>query len=300
MIAHLPAAPVTRFAPSPTGHLHLGHAYSALVAYDLAASNGGRFLVRMEDIDQTRCRPEFEHSIYEDLSWLGIRWAAPVRRQSDHFADYQKALDRLTEQDLIYPCFCTRKDILQEIAAIGHAPHFNPPNGIGGFDGPIYPGKCRHLSLDERETRVAAGTAYGLRLDIEKAQQLTGGDLWFEDRIAGRVRAAPDYLGDVVLARKDTPTSYHLAVTLDDALQGVTLVTRGVDLFHATHIHRLLQALLDLPTPLYQHHPLLRGPDGKRLAKRDKSETLRAMRQRGDNAESIRRLIMTLPTTHTP
>ena len=273
---------VTRFAPSPTGYLHLGHAYSALFAAEAARQAGGRFILRIEDIDGTRCRPEFEDAIFEDLAWLGLNWETPVRRQSDHMADYAAALGRLDEMGLLYPCFCTRRDIQSEIAGAANAPH--------GPDGPVYPGTCRCLSPDERRRRIADGEPHALRLDVAAALQRTGPLAW-QDRDAGTVEARPEIFGDVVLARKDTPTSYHLAVTLDDDLQGVTLVTRGTDLFEATHIHRLLQSLLGLRTPAYHHHGLLVGEDGKRFAKRDMSLTLRSLREGGTTPEEVRALI---------
>ena len=262
---------VTRFAPSPTGYLHLGHVRSAWEGWRAARDAGGRFLLRIEDIDRGRCRPEFAAAILEDLTWLGLDWDGPVRRQSEHFADYRAALERLEAHGLLYPCFCTRKDIQAEIARAGGAPQ--------GEDGPIYPGTCRYLSPSERAERMAAGADYALRLDVGAALARAGTLDWSDD--GQRVVADPASLGDVVLARKDVPTSYHLAVTVDDALQGVTLVTRGVDLFTATHTHRLLQALLGLPTPSYRHHPLLTDANGRRLAKRDRALTVRAMREAG-------------------
>jgi len=273
---------VTRFAPSPTGLLHLGHAYSARFAWQAARQAGGRFLLRIEDIDRGRCRPEFEAAIVEDLVWLGLDWDGPVRRQSDHFTDYRAALDRLIAEELIYPCFCTRKDIRREIEAIGGAPH--------GPDGALYPGTCRGLGAAERAERMEAGRAYALRLDMARAVARAG-DLAWHDRGQGDIAAEPARFGDVVLARKDTPTSYHLAVTVDDADQGVTLVTRGADLFPSTHVHRLLQALLGLPTPDYHHHRLLGHDDGRRFAKRDQSLTLRGLREAGHApAEILARL----------
>jgi glutamyl-Q tRNA(Asp) synthetase len=269
---------VTRFAPSPTGYLHLGHAYSALIAWRAARAAGGQFLLRIEDIDTTRCKPEFTDAILEDLAWLGIDWDGAVRKQSEHFADYAAALDKLQSAGLIYPCFCSRADI----ARASGAPQ--------GEEGPLYPGTCRKLSREERQRRVASGESFALRLDIAQALERTGPLSW-EEEGRGVITALPELLGDVVLARKDTPTSYHLAVTVDDALQGVTLVTRGTDLFAATHVHRLLQALLDLPTPLYRHHKLLMGASGKRFAKRDKSLTLRTLRGAGHTADDIRAMI---------
>jgi glutamyl-Q tRNA(Asp) synthetase len=272
---------LTRFAPSPTGQLHLGHAHSALFAHLHAV--GGKFLLRIEDIDPGRCRPEFEAAIEEDLAWLGLEWQTPVRRQSEHIDDYQAALDRLQAMDLLYPCFCTRKEIQAEITAAGHAPH-DIPNGP---DGLLYPGTCRHLSAAERADKLAAGELHALRLKTNTAA-LQAGRLSWHDRDAGEQHATPEIFGDVVLARKDTPTSYHLAVALDDAIQGITLVTRGKDLFAASHLHRLLQALLALPTPDYHHHGLITGPDGKRLAKRDKAATIRDLREHGHSPEEVR------------
>ncbi|MEQ5775479.1 tRNA glutamyl-Q(34) synthetase GluQRS [Thalassospira sp. NFXS8] len=269
---------ITRFAPSPTGYLHLGHAASALFAARKAGDKG-RFLLRIEDIDQTRARPEYIEAIYQDLAWLGLSWETPVRVQSAHFNDYQAVLDRLTDRDLLYPCFCTRKEIQAEIARIGNAPH--------GPDGALYPGTCRHLSVSERADRIAAGDSYALRLDMGRAIKQVGKRLYWHDRAAGRQVATPEIFGDVVLARKDTPTSYHVSVTLDDHLQGISLVTRGEDLFFASHLHRLLQELLGYDVPEYHHHKLLAGPDGKRFAKRDKSETLRSMRERGISVADI-------------
>jgi len=268
---------VTRFAPSPTGGLHLGHAHAALTAWTAARSAAGRFLLRIEDIDRTRCRPAFTGQILADLAWLGLEWELPVRIQSEHFDEYQAALDLLAARDLLYPCFCTRKDI----AAAVTAPH--------GPDGALYPGTCRALSAAARAGRIAAGQPYALRLDVAAACRLAGPLVW-RDRRAGRVEAHPERFGDVVLARKDCPASYHLAVTLDDARQGVTLVTRGEDLFAATDLHRLLQALFDLPVPDYAHHPLLLGPDGRRLAKRDQAQTLRSLREAGVSPDQVRRM----------
>ena len=268
---------VTRFAPSPTGYLHLGHARSAWAGWQAAREAGGRFLLRMEDIDASRCHPQFDTAIREDLAWLGLDWDGEVRRQSEHFDDYRAALQRLEGQGLLYPCFCTRQEIQAEIARAGGAPQ--------GEDGPVYPGTCKRLSPAERAERIAAGADYALRLDVTAALARTGAIEWSEN--GRRIAADPAALGDVVLARKDVPTSYHLAVTVDDALQGVTVVTRGVDLFAATHIHRLLQALLDLPTPAYRHHPLLTDAGGKRLAKRDRAQTIRAMRSAGMSPAEI-------------
>ena len=270
--------PVTRFAPSPTGYLHLGHAYSALLAAG-AAGRKGRFILRIEDIDRARCRPEFTPAIFEDLAWLGLDWEQPVRIQSGHMDEYAQALGRLEAMGLIYPCFCTRAEIQREIAQAGGAPQ--------GPEGPVYPGTCRALTGDQAAERRAAGLPFALRLRMGEAVARTDPLAW-QDEEAGPVTATPELFGDVVLARKDTPASYHLCVTLDDALQGVTLVTRGQDLFAATHIHRLLQALLDLPTPGYHHHRLLVGADGARLAKRDQAATLRSLREAGRTPEQVR------------
>ena len=268
---------VTRFAPSPTGYLHLGHVRSALEGWRAARVAGGRFLLRLEDIDHTRCRPQFAAAILEDLAWLGLDWDGPIRRQSEHFADYRATLARLDAAGLIYPCFCTRRDIQAEIARAGGAPQ--------GEMGLPYPGTCRGLGMAERAERRGIALDYALRLDVGAAMARTGPLAWVADERP--VAADPAALGDVVLARKEMPTSYHLAVTVDDALQGVSLVTRGADLFAATHIHRLLQALLGLPTPHYRHHPLLTDAAGRRLAKRDGALTIRALRQAGMTPAAI-------------
>lgn len=268
----------TRFAPSPTGWLHLGHAYAALFASEQAI--GGRFLIRLEDIDATRARPEYEEAIFEDLAWLGLSWEKPVRRQSDHFEDYRAALGQLETKGLLYPCFCTRREIQDEIARAGNAPQ--------GPDGPLYPGTCRHLDADERQKRLTRGGAYALRLDVTQALQLIDTPLTFTELSRGEITADPSIFGDVVLARKDTPASYHLAVVVDDALQGITLVTRGEDLMPATHLHRLLQHLLGLPVPRWQHHRLITDESGKRLAKRDDARSLRSLREAGWTPERVR------------
>jgi glutamyl-Q tRNA(Asp) synthetase len=243
-----------------------------------ARARDGRFLVRMEDIDRTRCRPEFDAAILEDLGWLGVAWDGAVRRQSEHLDDYRRALAGLEVADLVYPCFCTRRDIVAAVSA----PH--------GPDGPLYPGTCRALDASTRADRIAAGESYALRLDVERARRAAGSLEW-TDVDAGVVPARPELFGDVVLARKDTPTSYHLSVTVDDAIQGVTLVTRGEDLRPATHVHRLLQALLGLPTPAYRFHRLLTDATGRRLAKRDSAETLRALREAGRSPVEVRALL---------
>lgn len=277
----MPHAIVTRFAPSPTGRLHLGHAHSALTGWRAAREGGGRFLLRIEDIDPVRCRPEFTDGILEDLAWLGLDWDGPVRIQSHHLATYGAALDRLGGEGLTYPCFCTRADIQAEVARAGGAPH--------GSEGPLYPGTCRRLTAAERADRMATAGTWAIRLDTAAAMRRAGPLLWHDLR-QGMQAARPDLLGDVVLARKDVPTSYHLAVTVDDAIQGVTRVTRGVDLFEATHVHRLLQALLGLPVPEWDHHPLLTDAGGRRYAKRDRAVTLAAMRAAGMTPAEVRAL----------
>jgi glutamyl-Q tRNA(Asp) synthetase len=271
---------VTRFAPSPTGYLHRGHAYSALTAFQAAREAGGRFLLRIEDIDATRCRPEYDTAIVEDLAWLGLAWEQPVRRQSKHLADYHAAIAALRERGLVYRCFKTRKEI-----DIGRAPHEPAPPYTGA-----------PLPADEEAERLARGEAFAWRLSLAAAREVLGGfdALTFLEEgtdpegETGLIQARPETAGDIVLARKDVGVAYHLAVVHDDALQGVTHVIRGQDLFEAAHIQRLLQALLGLPTPIYRHHGLLVGPDGRRYAKRDKAETLRELRAAGMTADALR------------
>nr|WP_294544933.1 tRNA glutamyl-Q(34) synthetase GluQRS [uncultured Rhodopila sp.] len=267
----------TRFAPSPTGHLHLGHAFSAFNGWKRARDSDGRFLLRLEDIDPTRCRPEFAEGIQEDLAWLGLDWDNPVRVQSRHLAEYQTVLDRLAREGLLYPCFCTRSDVIRELSASAAAPH--APDGA-----PLYPGTCRRLSPGERADRLAAGERFALRLDMRAALRPR---LFYEEEAEGRIVCHPEAFGDVVLARKDAPASYHLCVTHDDASQGITLVTRGDDLRPSTDLHRLLQALMGWPVPAYAHHRLIVDADGKRLAKRDRAMTLRDMRERGVSPQEI-------------
>ncbi|HZG09769.1 MAG TPA: tRNA glutamyl-Q(34) synthetase GluQRS [Allosphingosinicella sp.] len=270
---------VSRFAPSPTGRLHLGHAYSALLAYDFARSRGGAFLLRIEDIDPGRSRPEHVDGIIEDLAWLGLEWDGEILFQSARLPLYAAALERLKVQGLVYPCFCTRSAIAAEIAASAAAPH--------GPDGPLYPGTCRRLGAEERRERQAA-LPHAWRLDVARASAAAGPLFWREGE--REVPAQPEAFGDVVLARKDAPTSYHLAVTVDDAAQKVTHVVRGRDLYAATHVHRLLQALLGLPAPTYHHHDLLTGADGQRLAKRTGAPTLAGLR--ADHVDPARLLAM--------
>jgi glutamyl-Q tRNA(Asp) synthetase len=275
---------VTRFAPSPTFYLHEGHAYAATIAWHRARQSkqpGSRFLLRLEDIDSTRCRPAFSTAIEEDLRWLGLDWDGPILRQSERLPLYRACLDRLAQRGLIYPCFCSRADISREIAAAASAPH--TPDGAA-----LYPGTCRQLSHSERNRRITEGAPHAWRLDMRMALSDCP-PLFFTEEKDGDIAADPTMFGDVILARRDMPASYHLCVTCDDAAQGVTLVTRGEDLRPATHLHRLLQHLLGWPTPRYAHHPLLSGPDGKRLAKRDGALTLRALRAAGVQAEDIRK-----------
>ncbi|WP_264585688.1 tRNA glutamyl-Q(34) synthetase GluQRS [Sphingobium sp. B7D2B] len=262
---------VTRFAPSPTGRLHIGHGWSALQAHDFARENDGTFLLRIEDTDVTRCRPAFTEGIYEDLQWLGIGWDG-LLIQSTRFDAYEQALERLKASGVVYPCFCTRGDIARELAASLHAPH--------GADGPLYPGTCRALSPGERAARIAAGDPHSWRLDMGAALARTGPLVW-QDDFAGTVPVEPDALGDLIIKGRDRPASYHLAVVVDDAAQGVTHVIRGRDVFASTHAHRTLQALLGLPSPRYRHHRLIVDAAGKRLAKRADGLSLAELRDQG-------------------
>ncbi len=276
---------VFRFAPSSNGYLHLGHAYSALVNFEMARATGGRMLLRIEDIDLERCRPEFERAIYTDLGWLGIGWEQPVRHQSEHFSDYRQALDRLAERGLTYPCFCSRGDILHAVSGIPDWPR--DPDGSS-----LYPGTCKRLSQEERKRRLAAGLAAATRVDMAAALAAVGFPLGWREHRSGSVgqntSAAPELWGDAVLARKDIPTSYHLSVVVDDALQDVTDVVRGEDLLAATSLHRLLQALLDLPAPSYHHHALLRDASGHKLSKSLRATPLRTLRQDGLTPAAVR------------
>lgn len=271
---------VTRFAPSPTGYLHLGHAFSALTAFDAAQAESGRFVLRIEDIDQGRSRAEFETAIFEDLAWLGLAWEEPARRQSEHMADYEGALQNLIERQLVYRCFRTRREIAEAIAS---APHGQVEETFRG----------EALPPEEEAEKLHAGEAYAWRLSLKKARAALGPTyfgLVFEDE-NGPVRAEPDKHGDVVLARKDFGASYHLASVWDDALQGVTHVIRGEDLREAAHLHVLLQKLLELPQPVYRHHRLIVGEDGKRLAKRDQAATLKALRESGKSGADVRAMV---------
>jgi glutamyl-Q tRNA(Asp) synthetase len=283
---------VLRFAPSPNGYLHLGHAYSALLNHDMARERGGRLLLRIEDIDASRCRPEYEAAIYEDLDWLGISWQLPVRRQSEHFADYEAALAKLEAQGLIYPSFESRKEIAALVAERDQRGSWpRDPDGA-----PLYPGRARKLSPAERKRRRNAGEPYALRLAMDAAAARAGTLTWSETGVgpqgqAGLVAAVPEMWGDVVLARKEVPTSYHLAVVLDDAFQGVSEVVRGQDLFWSTGVHRLLQALLGLPEPAYHHHRLVLDADGRKLAKSTQATSLRDLRAAGAAPVDIRRMV---------
>ena len=257
---------VTRFAPSPTGYLHAGHAFAARLAWRRAREARGRFLLRIEDIDRERCRPAYTAAILDDLAWLGLDWDGPVIRQSERFALYRAALNSLAARGLLYPCFCSRAEIAREVARSTAAPH---TDGAA-----LYPGTCRALPAASRDARLAAGEPHVLRLDMASALAGTP-PLWFADASHGTIQARPAMFGDVVLGRRDAPASYHLCACFDDAAQGVTLVTRGEDLLGATHLHRLLQHLMGWPTPRYLHFPLLVGPDGRRLSKRDGAVPLR-------------------------
>ncbi len=269
---------VTRFAPSPTGLLHLGHAYAAIYAYHLVLGNGGRFLLRFEDIDTTRVRDEYYLAIERDLAWLGVHWDGVPLRQLDRLPQYMEALEKLRSLGVVYPCFCTRKEIAAEIASMGNAPH--------GPEGALYPGTCLRLGEDERRERLAAGEAHCWRLNAFEAAKRTG-PLVFDDAIAGRVDVDPFLLGDVVLARKDIATSYHLAVVVDDHFQEVTDVTRGEDLLASTHVHRTLQALLGIPAPIYHHHRLVVDDNGDRLAKRNDALSLHTLREQGKSPAEV-------------
>jgi glutamyl-Q tRNA(Asp) synthetase len=283
---------VLRFAPSPNGFLHLGHAYSALLNYDRARELSGRLLLRIEDIDTTRCRPEYEEAIYEDLRWLGMTWQQPVRRQSEHFADYATAIAELESQGLLYPSFESRGELNALVAELDRQGGWpRDPDGV-----PIYPGRARKISAAERERRRAAGEPFALRLAMDRAVARAGVLSWTETGAGpqgqtGLVTAAPQMWGDVVLARKEAPTSYHLSAVLDDALQGITDVMRGQDLFWSTSIHRLLQKLLGLPEPAYHHHKLILDADGQKLSKSTQATGLRELRAGGATALDIRRMV---------
>ena len=284
--------PVFRFAPSPNGYLHLGHAFSAMLNSDLARKSSGRFLLRIEDIDSTRCRVEFEEAIDQDLAWLGVSWEKPARRQSEHFAEYRAALEKLMALGLIYPAFESRAEIARLIKQNeAEAPWPRDPDGA-----PLYPGTARALRPDERERLLRSGAPYALRLDMAAACARAGELSWREcgdgpQGESGMVAVRPEVWGDVILARKETPTSYHLAVVVDDALQGVTDVVRGQDLFWSTSVHRLLQQLLGLPPPVYRHHRLIRDAAGQKLSKSTEATGLRELRAGGATPAEIRRRV---------
>jgi glutamyl-Q tRNA(Asp) synthetase len=283
---------ILRFAPSPNGHLHLGHAYSALLNADMARDFGGRLLLRIEDIDAERCRPEFEPAIYDNLRWLGVTWEEPVRRQSEHFDDYAGAIAKLEAQNLLYPSFESRRGLTAMVAELDQQGGWpRDPDGV-----PIYSGRARKLSVAERQRRRDAGEPFALRLAMDRAVARAGVLTWIETGAGphgqtGRITAAPQLWGDVVLARKESPTSYHLAAVLDDALQGITDIVRGQDLFWATGIHRLLQTLLGLPEPGYHHHKLILDDDGKKLSKSTQSTGLRELRTARVSALDVRRMV---------
>ncbi|MBI5321665.1 tRNA glutamyl-Q(34) synthetase GluQRS [Bradyrhizobium sp.] len=284
--------PVFRFAPSPNGYLHLGHAFSALLNFDLARQSGGRFLLRIEDIDATRCRPEYEAAIHEDLAWLGLCWETPVRRQSEHFPAYREAIERLSALGLIYPGFESRAEIARLVEAREKdAPWPRDPDGA-----PLYPGTAKSLTPAERGRLIASGAPFALRLDMEAAMARVGSVGWTEQGAGpngetGAVAARPEAWGDVILARKETPTSYHLSVVIDDALQGITHVVRGEDLFWSTSVHRLLQQLLGIPQPAYRHHRLIRDDAGRKLSKSTLATGLRELRAGGATPAKIRQLV---------
>ena len=284
--------PVFRFAPSPNGYLHLGHAFSALSNFELARARGGRFLLRIEDIDAARCRPEFEAAIYQDLEWLGISWETPVRRQSEHLSGFREAVEKLSGSGLIYPAFESRAEIARLVAMRETAsPWPRDPDGA-----PLYPGTAKSLTVDERQRLIDQGLPYALRLDMAAACAQAPDLTWVEqgagpDGETGIVAARPQAWGDVILARKETPTSYHLSVVIDDALQGVTEVVRGQDLFWSTSVHRLLQTLHGVPQPAYRHHRLILDDAGQKLSKSTKATALRELRRQGATPADIRRLV---------
>jgi len=282
--------PVFRFAPSPNGHLHLGHALSALLNFDMARAAGGRFLLRMEDIDAARCRPEFETAIYEDLAWLGLQWEQPVRRQSEHLAEYRAALEKLGAIRMTFPSFESRAELAHLVADRDVRERWpRDPDGV-----PVYPGAGRQMKEQDRGARVSRGDPYAIRLDMEKSTEWTGPLRWHEIGAGpcgeiGDVAADPAAWGDVIVGRKETPTSYHLSVVIDDALQGVTHVVRGQDLFWSTSVHRVLQSLLDLPAPIYHHHRLVLDGEGRKLSKSTQSTGLCELRAQGMTPAEIRR-----------
>ena len=291
MLAPPGRRPVFRFAPSPNGPLHLGHALSAILNHEMAQAVGGRFLLRIENIDLARCTPDHEEAIYRDLTWLGLRWEQPVRRQSEHFGDYGAALDRLREMELVYPAFMTRGDVKSAVAAHEAVGEVWPRDPDGS---PLYPDADRKRSETERRRLLAEGSRHAWRLDMAEALARVARPLTWRETGEGceeEMQADPAAWGDVILSRSDAPSSYHLSVVVDDALQGITHVVRGVDLYHATSVHRLLQELLSLPEPVYHHHRLILGPDGRKLSKSEQSTGLAALRAAGASPADIRRRI---------
>ncbi|WP_331372057.1 tRNA glutamyl-Q(34) synthetase GluQRS [Sinorhizobium chiapasense] len=290
-----PEQPVFRFAPSPNGLLHLGHALSAILNHDMAASANGRFLLRIEDIDRTRCRPELEQAIFDDLGWLGLSWQHPVRRQSEHLDLYTEILRRLRAMGVVYPSIMTRGEIRAAVAAAEAEGSAWPRDPDGT---PLYPGRERDLSLGEQAALIAGDRPFAWRLDVAKAIDLVPRPLTWQEAGAGpagetgQIPADPASWGDVILSRSDAPSSYHLSVVVDDALQGVTHVVRGRDLYHATSVHRLLQRLLDLPEPVYHHHRLILGPDGRKLSKSSKDTGIAAFRAAGKTPADIREMVL--------
>ena len=276
---------ITRFAPSPSGNLHLGHAYSALMTAKIAKNagdNDDRLLLRIEDIDKSRCHKKFEDSIITDLTWLGLEWSTPILKQSDRFDIYDSFLNKLTDLDLTYPCFCSRKDIIGNIDRVLNAQH--------GPDRAIYPETCKHLTKIEINKLKSTGKPYAIRLHMDKAVAITG-QLDFFDDILGLIKVDAISYGDIILARKDMASSYHLSVVIDDGLQGVNLITRGIDLLHATHVQRVLQRLFNFEEPIYHHHKLLNDENGRRYAKRDRALTLKSLRENGKNPNDIKQMI---------
>ena len=268
----------TRFAPSPTGHMHLGHVFSSLFSYEAAKKLGGKFILRIEDIDSQRSSKVFEESIYEDLEWLQIKYSTDIRYQADHMDDYKGAIKELQKLDMVYPCFCSRSDIKAEIMRAGNAPHEEETS--------IYPGTCRRLSKEERIKKIAIGTSFAWRLNIRAAAKKLGNLVWRDLRL-GKHTVPVGTMGDVVLARKDVPTSYHLSATLDDHIQRIGLVTRGEDLVSATHVHKIIQSLLELKSPIYLHHPLILDSKGVRLSKRTRAQTVKSLKTSGLKRDDV-------------
>ena len=268
----------TRFAPSPTGHMHLGHVFSALFSYEAAKKLGGKFILRIEDIDLQRSGKIFEESIYEDLEWLQIKYSKDIRHQSEHMDDYKSAIKELQKLEMVYPCFCSRSDIKAEIMRAGNAPHEE--------ESPIYPGTCRRLSKEERIEKLSIENNFAWRLNIRAASKKLGGLVWNDLRL-GKHTVPVGTIGDVVLARKDVPTSYHLSATLDDHIQRIGLVTRGEDLVSSTHIHKIIQVLLELKSPIYLHHPLILDSKGIRLSKRTRAQTVKSLKASGLKKDDV-------------